>query len=258
MVVDNIERSLKENVNSFIEEVDEMEKIQTASINTRRHLEDSIRQIMIENGDNKEALDIAINAIDILRNVSDEAVAKAYKFLEGSLNSALERMFINTTRRIRLREYTRSGQYPQLDLELVVAGDRKRSLKSDSGHGIAQIVSLLSLLSLIVITGSRRIMVIDEVVSGLSVNNRKIISDILWNFTEIGFQFIVNEHGFIPKGSKVYHLEMVGDVSSVKDTYIDEGGVYLTSKGKIDNSSDLEVLEEEQFDLVDGGNVVSI
>ena len=69
----------------------------------------------------------------------------------------------------------------------------------------------------------------DEVISGLSVHNLRIVTDILWQFTEIGFQFIINEHGYIPRGAKVYHLEMVGDVSGVKKSYIEEDGVYLNN-----------------------------
>ena len=56
-----------------------------------------------------------------------------------------------------------------------------------------------------------------------------VIDDVLWSFTEIGFQFIINDHGFIPRGSHVYHLEAVNDVSRLKDDYISEYGVYRQS-----------------------------
>ena len=121
--------------------------------------------------------------------------------------------------KIRLKEYTRAGQYPQLELELIVENGKVRSLKNDSGHGLMQIISLLCVLSVIVLTGSRRVFVIDEVLSGLSENSRKIVAEILWTFTEIGFQFIVSEHGFIPKGSKVYHLKMTGEYPSRQGVY---------------------------------------
>ena len=222
-----MDSALLTDINLFIKEVQEVEITQAANIKARERLEKNINDLMEKNKENREALDIATHAIEILRQVSDEAVSKAYKFLEENLNAALSRMFVNTTRHITLREYTRNNQYPQLEIELTVAGGKKRSLKADSGHGLAQIVSLLSILSLIVITNSRRILVMDEIISGLSVHNREIVTDILWTFTEIGFQFIVNEHGYVPKGSKVYHLEMVGDVSHVKETYIEENGVYL-------------------------------
>lgn len=215
--------------NDLIGKIKELEIEQQANLVARKKLEDSIQELYDKNKENKEALDIATHAIEILRGVSDEAVEKAYKFLEKSLNASLARMFKNTTRQIRLHEYTRNNQYPQLEIELLVGNDRKRSLKADSGHGLAQIVSLLSILSLIVLTNSRRILVMDEVISGLSIHNRKIVTDILWQFTEIGFQFMVNEHGYVPKGSKVYHLEMVGDVSGIKQSYIEGTGVYLNS-----------------------------
>jgi hypothetical protein len=78
----------------------------------------------------------------------------------------------------------------------------------------------------------------DEIISGVSVHNRYVISDILWTFTEIGFQFIVNEHGFVPKGAKVYTLEMTADVSHIKNTYICRDGVYLQGHDKNYDYSD--------------------
>lgn len=227
----NSVEQLRQRVNSFISVVNQIEIENAAAERSRQSLENTITQLAEENKDNKECLDIATHAIEILRQVSDEAVSQAYGFLETSLNSALERMFENTTRKIEIKESIRNNQYPQLELVLHVGNGKTRSLKTDSGHGLAQIVSLLSILSLIVITGSRRILVMDEVISGLSVHNRKIVSDILWSFTEIGFQFIVNDHGFIPKGSHVYHLEMNGDVSGVKQHYIADSGVYLQGDG---------------------------
>lgn len=221
--------SLRRDMAELIRLANQIEVNQKAEEKSKERLENEIKSLAALAKDNREALSIATGAIDLLRQVSDKAVVDAYKFLEDSLNNSLARMFANTTRKIHLKEYTRDGQYPQLEIELEVAGGITRSLKADSGHGIAQIVSLLSILSLIVITNSRRILVMDEIISGLSTNSRKIVSDILWAFTEIGFQFIVNDHGFVPKGSRVYYLEMSGDVSGVKETYIEQEGVYLNN-----------------------------
>ena len=256
------EMSLKERAKMLIDNIEALELEQQASINARLKLEDDINKLIDKNNGNKEALDIATHAIEILRKVSDEAVAKAYQFLETSLNNALERMFEHTVRKIHLNEYTRNGQYPQLEIVLTVANGKKRSLKADSGHGLAQIVSLLSILSLIVLTNSRRILVMDEVISGLSVHNRKIVTDIMWQFTEIGFQFIVNEHGFVPKGSKVFHMEMVGDVSGVKQSYIEGSGVYLnaddsTNYGEGYNQKKYENIEDPDIDTEDVNEIAN-
>lgn len=250
---------LTQQINSFIQTVDRLEIENKAAIKSRETLENSIRVLAEKQERNKEALDIATHAIEILKEVSDEAVSKAYGFLVQNLNVSLARMFKNTTRRIEIKEYLRNNQYPQLELILHVGNGRTRSLKTDSGHGLAQIVSLLSILSLIVITGSRRILVMDEIISGVSVHNRKVIEDILWTFTEIGFQFIINEHGYIPKNSVVFHLEMVGDVSTVKKTYVAKKGVYLQGNGRddydydeqttSDNITDDIEIEEDIFEL---------
>lgn len=220
--------AIKSQATAFLNEVKDLELHQMANIRIKTDLEKTIEEIAKQNAENQEALDIASHAIELLKEVSDRAVYKAYRQLEEQLNSALERMFVNTTRKITLHEYMR-GNYPQLEIILTVSNGKKRSLKTDSGHGLAQIISILCILSLIVVTNSRRILVMDEILSGLSIHNRMIVTDILWAFTEIGFQFIVNEHGYVPKGSKVYHLEMVGDVSGVKESYIEEKGVYLTA-----------------------------
>lgn len=240
---------LRQNAQKFITVVNKIELENAAAMKSREQLEETIKRIAEENEDNKEALDIATHAIEILRQVSDEAVSQAYSFLEASLNSALERMFSHTTRKIEIKEYIRNNQYPQLELVLHVGNGKVRSLKSDSGHGLAQIVSLLSVLSLIVITGSRRILVMDEIISGLSVHNRQIVSDILWSFTEIGFQFIVNDHGFIPEGSHVYHLEMNGDVSGVKQDYIATTGVYLQGDGNKEYDYSNKTVNNEEDDI---------
>lgn len=243
---------IKGQANALIHKINQMELEQMSSIKTKEYLENQINELVEKNKANKEALDIATHAIEILRQVSDEAVKQAYEFLELNLNAALEKMFSNTTRKIKLKEYVRNHQYPQLEIELTVGNGKVRSLKTDSGHGLAQIVSLLCILSLIVITDSRRILVMDEVISGLSVHNRKIVTDILWSFTEIGFQFIVNDHGYIPEGSHVYHLEMVGDVSHVKQHYIAETGVYLQGNGdKEYNYSNSEHLKVEENDYME-------
>lgn len=251
---------LRQNANQLISVINQIELENTAAIKSRQSLEDTIKEIMDRNKDNKEALDIATHAIEILQKVSDEAVGKAYRFLEQSLNSALSKMFTKTTRKIELKESLRNNQYPQLKIILHVGNGKTRSLKNDSGHGLAQIVSLLSILSLIVITGSRRILVMDEILSGLDVHNRQVVNDILWTFTEIGFQFIINDHGFVPENSKVYHLEMVGDVSNVKQTYLAKKGVYLQSDGvtPFDYSEVETMIRESGGEIEDTNDVISI
>lgn len=222
-----MDKLLSERAFSIVENINQLEINQKAAIKSKESLERQLADITKRKDIAVENLDIAANAVTILRMISDEAVQQSYNFIQDSLNTALERIFEKTTRKIRLKESTFKGQYPQLEIELTVENGLKRSIKSESGHGLMQIVSLLCVLSLIVITGSRRFLVIDEVISGLSGKSRQVVDSILWSFTEIGFQFVVNEHGFVPKGSKVVVLEMESGVSSIVSEYIAKDGVYL-------------------------------
>lgn len=174
-----------------------------------------------------DQLDVVSNAVAILTKISDETVGKSYEFIKDSLNGALARVFEKSPRQIELREYTRGGAYPQLEVVVITENGIQRSLRDDSGHGISQIISLLTILSLIVITGQRRFLVLDEMLSGLSSNAAKIVSDILWAFADIGFQFVISEHGMVVKGSQVYVLESRAGVSSIKEAYVEPVGVYL-------------------------------
>lgn len=217
-------------VEQFIGAVNELEVQQMANIKTKEKLLADAEELVRKAELKQEELDVVTNAISILRIVSDNSVKESYEYITESVNAALSRIFTESTRRIRLQESTLKGQYPQLEVILEVGDGIERSLKFNSGHGLTQVISLLCILTIIVITKSRRLLVLDEVLSGLSDSAREIIADILWTFTDIGFQFIICEHGFIPKGAKVYEMKNVNDLGSVANTYIEEQGVYLTYK----------------------------
>lgn len=235
--MENIEQILKE-ADNFSKLVQKIEIENEASIKSKERIENTLEQLRKENAECREAYDIATHAIEILKGISDEQVEHAYAFLERNINNALERMFTTKTRKIKMREFLRDDKYPQLVFDLYVENNRVRSLASDSGHGIGQIVSLLSIISIIAITGARRLVVIDEVLSGLSVHNRQVMGEILQEFTTIGFQFIISEHIFIPKGSKVYVIEAPGEVSRIKEEYIAEESLYEQYEDKGDNGED--------------------
>lgn len=216
---------LEERIKDFKQEVNAVGIDQKASIKNKKYFEDNIKHVDKILEDANIEHQIYLDAIEVLRQVSDQSVVESYEFISNSVNTALSRVFKHE-RRIKLQEFN-IGQNPQLAIKLFVQGDRERSLKLNTGRGLTNIVSLLSILCIIVITGSRRIFVMDEVISGLSARSLEIISDIMWNFTEIGFQFIVNEHGFVPEGAKVYYLENQADIGRVVNSYIEAEGVYI-------------------------------
>ena len=156
-------------------------------------------------------------ALRLIIEAGDLVAEDSYRFIMRSVNSLLDKMFTDCERKIRLTQKT-VGKNPTLSVE-VIADGQVRDL-SESGHGIAQIVSLVCVICLIVLNGSRRLVVLDEVLNGVSIQNKAALSEALWAFTEIGFQFIICEHAFVPEGAKVYEVVNNGGVSSIARTYI--------------------------------------
>ena len=180
--------------------------------------------------DMESELETSQNAIEILRTVSDKTVKGSYEFLEQTINDALGRIFVDEKRQIKIVESSIQGQYPQIDLDIETSNG-VHSISRD-GHGIAQVISLLSSLCLIVLTGSRRFMALDEVLSGLSNEALEVIDNILHDFVNIGFNFIINEHGVLFKGAKVYEIEMQNGKSFISNEYIEPNGVYRNKENE--------------------------
>lgn len=155
-------------------------------------------------------------ALRLIIEAGDFIAEDSYRFVMRSVNSLLDKMFTDCDRKVRLTQKM-VGKNPTLMVQVIADGET-RDL-SESGHGIAQIVSLVCIVCLIVLNGSRRFIALDEVLNGVAEQNRPALSEALWAFTEIGFQFVVSDHAFIPDGAKVYNIRNIDGVSSVESVY---------------------------------------
>ena len=205
----------------ILSEISLIEQRELAKEETKKRLEVSIKEYEAKLDKSNTNYDVANRAIEVLRLLSTNSVQSSYQFMEESINNALKRIFTDRIRQIELREGTR-GTYPQLEIILHVENGVERSLKYSSGHGIAQVISLLCILSLIVFTNGRRLVILDEVMSGMSIETRKLFDDVLWQFAEIGFQYIIVEHDYTPKGAYVVQLESKNELSRITKTWINE------------------------------------
>ena len=84
-------------INSYINSVEQLEINQKASIKQKEQLEMQIAQLLKNKNIASENLDIAANAVAVLRLVSDDAVQQSYKFIQDSVNGTLERIFSKST-----------------------------------------------------------------------------------------------------------------------------------------------------------------
>lgn len=185
----------------------------------------------------KKKMNLEINAVNLIAKVTDSSVSRYYQFTTETVNSALERIFQDAPRKIKLEEGIRGNTHKQLYVTVVSENGIEREIE-DTGHGIGQIISLIVSLTAIVIKKDRRLMLLDEILYGCSLSTRKIIDKILWAFTDIGFQFILSEHSYVPEGAKVYWLENQNESTRVKSSFLSKGYQFM-GDDREESSNDL-------------------
>ena len=83
-----------------------------------------------------------------------------------------------------------------------------------SGTGLRQIISVLFVICLIEVRKGRSLLILDERLSGLHKEAKRILSEIIKIFAEGGFQFIFVEYALNDLG-KLYSVEKPGNEARV-------------------------------------------
>lgn len=136
-------------------------------------------------------------AIEQFKNIADTRSSDAKKYLEDTLNWALSQIPLKQRYKAELNESETSRNMKEIYITLVdLDTGRRRNIKHQTGTAIAQIVSFLMNVIVIKLSGATRIIVLDEVFSGLQDRDTiKMFGSILSSLAEKeGFQFFFVEH----------------------------------------------------------------
>ncbi len=189
----------------------------------RMELEESITNLAFEvEGLNTEYQNM-LEALEYIGALSEENTNKILDFCTGVVNNALAKIFPYDNRSIKLERSLYRDAYSHINLELITPSGT-RSLALQSGKGLQQIISFLFTLTLIEVRKERKLLIMDEILSGLHSNAKAIIGDIMQLFAAEGFQFICIEYGLNDIG-KVYLVEKTGahaQVSEFQGLYTDD------------------------------------
>lgn len=185
----------EERYNKILKSIDNMEKeYREKEIKLKTYEEESNRyetDIRL----NEEEIELLEKSSSFLKKLVDERTHIAYEKIEEVMNWCLSRVPLKQRYKLKIEEHeNKNGRGVSLKL-IDVDTNMERSLKTQTGTAIAQIVSFLLLVVVISISGKSRVMVLDEVFSGLdddeSIRN---FSDILQALSENeGFQFHIVE-----------------------------------------------------------------
>ena len=193
----------------------------------RKNSEKSIKELINYNIANKKEIDILMDVQRVLSTISDDNLSKTLDYVTDIINKALGEIFKGDTRRVSLNKELYAGKHSHINLELVTGDGRKRDISLQAGTGLRQTVSFLYTLAMIEIQGGRKLLMMDELLSGVHPKAKEVLLDLMKIFSDEGFQFIMVEYGVNDFG-KMYLVEhSVGDsiVKVLDKPYNDE--IYL-------------------------------
>lgn len=178
-----------------------------------------------------------IEALSLLATVSEDATNAVLNFITGVVNKALAEIFPYSTRVIHLEKSLHAGMYPHINLIMEVEDGVTRNLVLQNGTGLRQIISFLFTVTLIEVRKGRRLLVMDELLTGLHSKAKGIITDIMSIFANDGFQFVMVEHG-VDNIGKIYLIEKPTDVATatpLDGNYNDEVFIFNKPEGYTDS-----------------------
>jgi len=155
-----------------------------------------------------------IEAQQLLTTVSDANTTAVLDYITGVINKTLGELFPHDSRRIYLEKSMYQGQHAHINIKLTGTNGKVRDLTLQSGTGLRQVISFLFVISLIEIRKGRRLLIADELLSGLHPEAKRVVTDIIQIFAEEGFQFAFVEYGVNDLG-KIYLVEKPNDVATV-------------------------------------------
>lgn len=187
-----------------------------------------------------------VEAQQLLTTVSDANTTAVLDYITGVINKTLGELFPHDSRRIYLEKTMYQGQHAHINIKLTGTNGKTRDLTLQSGTGLRQVISFLFVLSLIEIRKGRRLLIADELLSGLHPVAKEVIIDVIKIFAEEGFQFAFVEYGVNDLG-KVYLVEKPGAVATVTPmdgVYNNEVFVFNRPPEEVDLSLHVEEADE--------------
>lgn len=188
-----------------------------------------------------------MNAQKLLSTVSDDNTEATLLFVSGVINKALAEIFKGDTRRIYLSRKLYGGTRPHIVVELENGKGEKLDMSIQSGTGLRQIISVLFVICLIEVRKGRRLLILDERLSGLHSEAKRILSEIISIFAEGGFQFVFVEYS-LNKLGKLYNVEKPGNEARV---YALDGVEYSNDDVFLFSDVDLSLLDDNYTEDLD-------
>lgn len=185
-----------------------------SNVTQRETLVAKVDELIAKLKDDNAQYQVFLDAQALLSTVTTENTRAVLNYITGIINKALAEIFPHDGSSITLISSLTAAQKAQIEVVLKTKDGKQRDLVYQTGNGLRQVISFLFVVSLVELHKGTRVMLMDELLSGLTTEAKAIIGEIIKIFADEGFQFILVEHGWNDVGT-VWLVEPTGDKSEV-------------------------------------------
>lgn len=136
-----------------------------------------------------------VDSQKVLSSISEENTQRTLEYITKVINKSLAEIFQGQGRQVELSRTLYRDRYAHITVVLRTANGGTRDLDLQTGQGVKEVISFLFTVCLIAVRGGRRLLIMDELLSGLHAEAKQAVSHMIGVFCEEGFQFVMVEYG---------------------------------------------------------------
>lgn len=187
---------VKERYKNIQQDINKIKQEQLVQDRLRDNYVQILENLKVRKEDIEVEIEVLEKALKLFQDISDERNKSAKEAMEKVINWALSKIFTTQSYDVKIQEDSdaRSGKIMEIYLIDNHTGN-VRSLKYQLGTAMVQIISFLMMLTVIKFAGSSKVLILDEVFSGLEDKEAVLMfSEILTSLAKNeGFQIIIVE-----------------------------------------------------------------
>lgn len=164
------------------------------NVKRKEQLEQEIRSLVQSLTDTTQLCSDHVEAQRLLASIEEKNTADTLAFVTNIINKALTQIFQGDGRKVTLSKDFYQGRYAHINVQLQTKGGAVRDLDLQTGQGVKEVIAFLFTVCLIAVSGSRRLLIMDELLSGLHPKAKTVIFELMGFFVDDGFQFLMVEY----------------------------------------------------------------